>query len=142
VADYFDEGKHGAIVAIPFYHANATATLDGNANVLSSTASLRYVMPQSGSVVGISMRGNAGVTQGSLTATPTVGGVAFADYGVPQAVVNTTAATTQASYASVAPRVCQFDAGDALGISLKAAGTLAPETIDYDALLFVQFDPY
>lgn len=137
MADTFDAGKFGAILAIPFNKANLT-TGESNTDLTAGQDTL-HVMPAAGSVVGVGIRSNAALTAGTITATPQAAGTEYADTGVPQPVVN---ATNQASYATVRPGALTFAAGATLGISVTTTTTLNPtNSVDVDAILFVQLNP-
>ena len=136
MADHFDAGKFGAVVAIPFSHANAT-TGESNTDLTLGQSTLA-VMPGAGSVVGISIRAGGAITAGTITAKPHKAGTEFTEVGTPAPVCSSAA---QASYASVRPKALTFDAGDTLGVSISTTTTLDPtNTLDVDAVLFVQLD--
>lgn len=137
MADYFDAGKHGAIVAIPFSKANLT-TGESNTDLTAGQGTLQ-VMPVGGSVIGIGIMANAALTAGTITAKAHSNGTEFADTGAPAPACSSAA---QASYATVRPGAVTFSAGDKLGVSVTTTTTLdATNTLDVDAILFVQFNP-
>jgi hypothetical protein len=144
MADYFDGGKFGAVVAIPFSRTNISRTNSTNAYLdlyaPGGTVTMQ-TMPHSGSVVGISIRATAGLSAGWMKCYAHKSGTEFADAGRPIPQLNTTAATTQASYATVHPGCMQFAAGDPLGLSVMSATDMEESSNnDVDALLWVQFD--
>lgn len=137
MADYFDAGKFGAVVAIPFSKANLT-TGESNSDLTAGQDTLQ-VMPVSGSVVGISIRSNASLTAGTITAKAHKAGTEFVDAGAPAPACSSAA---QVSYATVRPGAVTFAAGDTLGVSVTTTTTLDPtNSLDVDAVLFVQLDP-
>jgi hypothetical protein len=141
MGDEFNAGKYGAIVPLQFGVLNAvtnqTATDLGEPSVAANTL---YVMPKSGSVVGISVQSSAAVTAGSATFRAHKDGTEFAQSGYPAPVLDTT--NPSQSYASIRPGVLTFSAGEGLGISYASLDTMAPtNTNDFSATLFVQFDP-
>lgn len=137
MADYFDAGKHGAILAIPFSAANVTT---GESNLdLTLGQSTLAVMPVAGSVLGVTIRTEAAITAGTITGKAHKASTEFADVGAPAPACSSAA---QASYATVRPMAVRFAAGDTLGISVTTTTTLDPtNTLDVDAMLFVQLDP-
>lgn len=137
MADTFDAGKFGSIVAIPFQTSNATTgESDTDMTLLQGTLA---VMPQGGSVVGIGIRANASLTAGTVTARAHKAGTEFAQSGYPAPQLSSSA---QSSYATVRPGVLTFDAGDTLGVSITTTTTLDPtNSLDLDAVLYVQLDP-
>jgi hypothetical protein len=137
MADYFDSGKWGTIIAIPYLKANLT-TEQTNLDMDLSGGGTMYTMPQGGSVVGVTIRGNAAMNAGTVTARAHNGSTEFAESGYPAPAI---AANAQESYATCRPGTCTFDAGDSLGVSLTSTTNLQSETVDFDALLFVQLDP-
>jgi len=137
MADTFDAGKFGAILAIPFSKADLT-TGEANSDLTAGQGTL-HVMPVGGSVIGIGIRSNAALTAGTITAKAHKASTEFADVGAPAPACGSAA---QASYASVRPGALTFDAGDTLGVSVTTTTTLDPtNTLDVDALLYVQFNP-
>jgi len=137
MGDYFDAGKHGAVLAIPFSHANVT-TGESNTDLTAGQDTL-HVMPYSGSIIGISIRANASLTAGTITAQAHSNSTEVTDTGAPAPACSSSA---QVSYATVRPGAVTFSAGDKLGISVTTTTTLDPtNSVDVDALLFVQLDP-
>ena len=141
MADTFNAGKYGAIVALPFGVANAvTNKTNEDLAAADASANTLVVMPQSGSVVGISVYASAEVTAGSASFAAQKAGTEFAQTGYPNPTLNTT--NTNKSYASIRPGVLTFSAGDTLGVSYTSSTDLAPtNTNDFSALVFVQLDP-
>jgi hypothetical protein len=137
MADYFDPGKFGAIVGIPFAGANATTGAENVDMVLAGTGTL-IVAPYAGSVVGIACRANAALTAGTITVKAHKASTELADASAPAPVLTTAA---QASYATVRPGAVTFAAADTLGVSYSATTTLqATNTIDVDAVLYLQYN--
>jgi len=137
MADTFDSGKHGAIIAIAFGAANLT-TGESNTDLTLEQSTLA-VMPAAGSVIGVSIRSSAIATGGTITAKPHKASTEYADASTPAPVLTTAA---QSSYATARPGALTFDAGDTLGVSVTTTTTLQPtNTLDVDAVLFVQLDP-
>jgi hypothetical protein len=137
MADYYDAGKFGAVLAVPFSVTNATTGAANEDAKLAGGGTL-VVMPKAGSVVGVSIRAAGAITAGTITAKPHKASTEYAEVGTPAPVVSSAA---QGSYASVAPGALRFSAGDTVGISVTTTTTLDPtNTLDVDGLLFVQLD--
>jgi len=137
MADYFDAGKFGAVLAIPFGKANLT-TGESDADLTLEQSTLA-VVPAAGSVIGISIRSSAAITAGTITAKPHKAGTEYTDTGTPAPALSSAA---QASYATVRPAALTFAAGNTLGVSVTTTTTLDPtNTLDVDAILFVQLNP-
>ena len=143
--DYFNSEKHGSIVALVFGNANLTTSQTNTDLYLSDVVhnNTLGVMPCSGSVVGISARASAAVTAGTLAFRAHKDGTEFAQSGYPNPTLNSTAGTSQESYASIRPGVLTFSADEALGVSYTSSTDMAPtNTNDVSVILFVQLDPY
>ena len=140
MADFFDAGKFGACVAIPFTLTNATT---GNSNTdltLGGGALTYYVAPASGSIVGITAT-CAAVTAGTITLSAHNAGTEVTDSGAPTAVLSSTA-DTNGTYGTARPGAVTFSAGATLGLSAVSTTTLDPtNTLDVDAFLHVVLDP-
>lgn len=143
MGDEFNAGKYGAIVALEYGVANAVTNKTAeDLTVGAPGAGTLYTMPKSGSVVGISIRASAAVTAGTVSFAAQKDGTEFAQTGFPNPTLNSTAGTSQESYASIRPGVLTFDADEALGVSYTSSTDMAPtNTNDFDVLLFVQLDP-
>jgi hypothetical protein len=136
--DYFDGAKFGGIVAVPFSKTNLT-TGEADTDLVLPGGGTLYVMPHSGSVVGVGIRAAGAITAGTITAKPHKASTEYADTGTPAPACSSAA---QGSYGRVAPGALRFSAGDTLGISVSTTTTLDPtNTLDVDALLFVALDP-
>jgi len=136
MADYFDAGKFGSVVAIAFGHANVT-TGESNTDLTLEQSTLAC-MPVGGSVIGLSVRSSASITAGTITAKAHKAGTEYTDSSAPAPAASSAA---QASYASCGPGKVTFDAGDTLGVSVSTTTTLDPtNTLDVDAVLFVQLN--
>ena len=138
MADHFDAGKVGAVVAFgPFTNANCTT---GESNADLALGQQNYaVMPHGGSVVGIAACVNAAVTAGTVTLRAHKASTELADDGYPAPAVSSAAT---ASYASARPGAVTFAAGDRLGLSIVTTTTLDPtDSLEVDGYLFVQLNP-
>ena len=138
MADTFDAGKFGAVIAIPFIFSNATTGMTNSDLTFGGGAGTLFTAPAAGSVVGISARSNTALTAGSVTLLTHAAGTEHTDSGAPSAVVD---ATNQGSYGTVRPGAVTFAAGGTLGLSLTTTTTLDPtDSADVDAVLFVQLN--
>ena len=142
MADTYDAGKYGAVIALPFGVANAV-TAQTNTDLTFSDATYNntlYVPPVGGSVVGISVRASAAVTVASAIFRAHKDGTEFAQTGYPAPTLDTTNASE--SYVSIRPGVLTFAAGEGLGVSYTSTTNMAPtNTNDFAAVLHVQLDP-
>ena len=136
MSDFFDAGKFGSVVAIPFTLTNATTGVSNGDLKVGGGALTYYVAPAAGSIVGISAN-CAAITAGTITLKPHAAGTEYADSGIPTPVLSSTA-DTNGTYATVRPGAVTFDAGDTLGISAVSTTTLDPtDSLDVDAFLHV-----
>ena len=117
------------VMALPFAITDVTDA-DTSAHTLEAT-SLDYVMPWAGSIVGISVRHNADLTGGVLTWEATVAGTAVTALSV------VTDDTNQQAYGSAGVTADEFVAGARIGLEYTKTGTVAPETTDVAATVFV-----
>ena len=142
--DFFNE-KHGGSYALVFGNANITTSQSATDLYLSDVVmnNTLAVMPASGSVVGISARASAAVTAGTVAFAAHKDGTEFTQTGYPNPTLNSTAGTSQESYASIRPGVLTFSADEAIGVSYTSSTDMAPtNTNDVAVILFVQLDPY
>lgn len=139
MADYFDAGKFGSIVAIPFSDDNIAASATATDLILKGGGTL-IVAPYSGSIVAIGAMVNAAVTGGILTVNVHKASTEFAAVGTPAPVLDTATYTTY-SYGTVRPGAVTFSAGDTLGLSYTTtAGFLPDGSLDLDAVLYIQLN--
>lgn len=138
MADTFDAGKFGAILAIPFIVANATAS-QSNVDLTMGAGGTLATMPAAGSVVGISVGASANVTAGSIVFSAHKASTEFAEAVAPTVTLNAT--NSNANSATVRPGALRFTANQRLGVSYTSDATLAPtNTDDFDAILWVALD--
>jgi len=90
-----------------------------------------YIMPWSGSVVGISAASNADYTGGVLTFNPTVNGTA--NTGLAAVLED----TVQRDTGVINSDIVNFTAGQRLGVKWTKSGTVAPTTTDVSLVLWV-----
>lgn len=141
MGDEFDAGKYGAIVAIHYSVANAV-TNKTNEDLTRPGGNSLAIMPKGGSVVGISAKPSAPLTDGTVTFKAQKEGTEFAEIGAPAPVLNKTAPADTGTYGSIRPGVLTFAAGAGLGVSYTSSTDATPtNTNDYDVDLWVQLDP-
>jgi hypothetical protein len=129
----------GNVVGLPFTLANLT-TGESNSDMKTagSIAGTVHIMPKAGSIVAIAAGSAASITAGTITLRAHSNSTEQATEGYPAPVLSSAA---QQSYATVRARAIRFAAGDKLGVSLTTTTTLDPtNTLDVDAVLYVQFD--
>ena len=142
--DYFHE-KFGAHYALVFGNANLVTNQTATDLYLSDVVmnNTLATMPASGSVVGMSVHASAAVTAGTVSFAAHLDGTEFTQSGYPNPTLNSTAGTSQESYASIRPGVLTFDADEAIGVSYTSSTDMAPtNTNDVAVVLFIQLDPY
>ena len=140
MADFFDAGKFGAVVAVPFTFTDATTQMTNSDLTFAGGALTYYVAPAAGSIIGISAN-CAAVTAGTITIKAHNAGTEFTDAGAPAPALSSTA-DTNGTYVTARPGAATFDAGDTLGLSITTTTTLDPtNTLDVDAVLHVALNP-
>lgn len=129
----------GNVVGLPFTLANVTTgASNGDMKTAGSVAGTVHIMPKAGSVVAIGAGAEAAITAGTITLRVHSNSTEIATEGYPAPVLSSAA---QQSYATIRARAMRFAAGDKLGVSLTSTTTLDPtNTLDVDAVLYVQFD--
>ena len=138
MADTFNAGKFGAIVAIPFKVIDAVAS-QTNVDMSLAAGGTLATMPMAGSVVGVSIGSSANITAGSATFKAHKASTEFPQTEAPAVLMNAT--NSNANSATVRPGAIRFAANDRLGVSYSSDATLAPtNTNDFDAVLWVQLD--
>ena len=130
------DGKFGGYVAIPFETANLNSSLTNGAMAIGA-GNTEVIVPFSGSLVGIGVKGNAAATAGTAAFVAVVAGTQYSGLS---AGISTAAANTQSAYATSAVGEISFSAGDAVTIQTVTSTTFAPTTIEYDAVLYIQLD--
>jgi hypothetical protein len=128
--------KFGGYVAIPFEATNLNSSLTNGAMSIGA-GNTEVVVPFSGSLIGIGVKGNAAATAGTAAFVAVVGG---AQYGRLTATISTAAANTQKATGKAAVGEIKFSAGDAVTIQAVTSTTFAPTTVEYDAVLYIQLD--
>ena len=127
-----------AVVAIPFGVANAV-TNASNVDMTRLAGNTIQVMPKAGSVVGITVNASADLSAGSATVKVHKDGTEFANAAAPTLTLSD---LVQESYAAIRKGALTFAAGDGIGVSYSSTTDMAPtNTNDFDATLFVVFDP-
>jgi hypothetical protein len=125
MADTFNP-KFGAIVALPFSVADAV-TNQSNVDLASkATGGTLVTMPAAGSILGISVSASANVTAGTATFRAHKASTEFAETGYPAPQLNSTAGSSNGTYASIRPGAIKFAAGDKIGVSYTSTTDCAP----------------
>jgi len=128
------DSKFGGYVAIPFEATNLNSSLTNGAMAIGA-GNTEVIVPFSGSLVGIGVKGNAAATAGTAAFVATVNGVQFTRLS---ATVSTAAANTNKASGTRSVGEVSFNAGDAVTIQAVTSTTFAPTTIEYDAILYIQ----
>lgn len=138
MASMFHE-KYGPVVAMgPFFTANL-ATDQTNLDLVVGQAGVTLAgMPYGGTIVGVSLDGNAAPSAGSVVASIHSAGTEVS--GGPTATIDTTNTLTSTGLVSTA-RQHTFAAGARLGVSVSSSTDLAATTIEFNAFLYVRFNP-
>lgn len=133
-------GRHGGLAQYHFHRANQLKSETNVDYVLDNITGITLaVMPKAGKVVGLAVQGSDVVTAGSGVWSVQESGTELTETEAPQVTLDTT--TTNNGYDTARPNAVRFAAGALLGVSVTTNGTFAPETIEYIASLFVQWDP-
>ena len=132
--------KYGPVVAIgPFTVANLDTALTNTDLVVGQAGVTLAGMPAKGSVVGVSLAGNAEPSAGTVIASIHNAGTEIV--GGPTATIDSVTNTLHSAGLVTTARQHTFAAGARLGVSVTTTTTLAATTIEFDAWLYVRFDP-
>lgn len=96
-----------------------------------------YTMPVGGSIIGFGVHANGTLTNGTMSFTPTVNGVATYDY-----FDDTMITSEDEAHGTFQSREVMFNAGDSVGLAWTKSGTVAPTTLDATAVLVVLLQGY
>lgn len=119
-------------------HFGATDIADANGTFVSVQAGVNeYTMPVGGSVIGFGVKADGTLTDGTMSFTPTVNGVATLTY-----FADTMMTSEKEAHGIEPSREINFVAGDSVGLAWTKAGTVAPTTLDASAVLIVLLDGY
>lgn len=140
MADYFNP-KFGPTVALNFTVSNVDTAATNTDLKLASAINSLAVMPYAGSVVGLTIKANANVTAGTIAFNVHKESTEYAQASSLLTTLTTASGSSNIGYTTVRPGVLTFAAGDGIGVSVSSATNLAATTIDYDAILLVQFNP-
>lgn len=132
---------HGPVVGIgPFFVANLDTALTNTDLVIGQTGmTLSPGMPSAGSVVGLSVNASAAPSAG--TATFSVHQASTELVNGPTAVIDSATNTLESTGLASSVRAHTFSKGARLGVSATTTTNLAATTVDYNAFLWVRFDP-
>jgi hypothetical protein len=133
--------KYGPVVGIgPFYVANLdTAQTHADLAIGQSGMTLTPGMPSTGTVVGLSVNASAAPSAGTAIFSVHLAGTEYS--GTPTATIDSATNTLESSGLCDSARKITFAKGARLGISVTTTTTLAATTVDYNATLWVRFDP-
>lgn len=131
---------YGTVVAYgPFFIANLAAS-QTNSDLPVGQAGVTLIgMPYRGTVVGVSIDGNAAPSAGTVIAS--VHNASTELSGGPTATIDSVTNTLTSVGLVTTARQHTFSAGARLGVSLTSNGDLAATTIEFNAHLYVRFDP-
>jgi hypothetical protein len=139
MADIFHP-DHGAIVAIgPFTVANLDTAKTDTDLVIGQAAITTVPMPGSGSILGLCANCTAAPSAGTATFHVHSSGTEIS--GGPAVALDSDNNTAGVVDRDSTARAHTFAAGAALGVSVSTSTDLAATTVDYNAWIFVRFDP-
>jgi len=132
--------KYGPVVALgPFFTANLDTALTNTDLPFGQAGVTLMGMPYAGSVVGVSLDGNAAPSAGTVIASIHSAGTELV--GGPTATIDSVTNTLTSTGLVSTARQHTFAAGARLGISVTTTTTLAATTIEFNATLYVRFNP-
>ena len=116
----------------PFCTANLGTSITATALEFAAVAGMSQVaMPSAGSIVGVSLRGNAALTAGTVRVDATVNGATVFS------AINS-ATGVRSIYGTQAMNTDAFAAGDAIGLKVTSSAALAPTTVEWTGFVFVE----
>jgi len=133
--------KFGAVVGIgPFYVANLdTALTNSDLTIGQSGMTLSPGMPSAGTIVGLSVNTSAAPSAGTAIFSVHSAGTEIANG--PTATIDSVTNTLESSGLAASAHKHEFVKGARLGISATTTTTLAATTVDYNATIWVRFNP-
>jgi len=140
VGQLFDP-KHGPVVPIgPFYVANLDSALTNTDLLLAQTGmTLSPGMPSAGTILGVSVVTSLAPTAGTATFSAHSAGTEVVNG--PTAVIDSVTNTLESSGLAASARTHTFAKGARLGVSGTTTTNLAATTNEFNAYLWVRFDP-
>ena len=139
MADVFNP-KFGTPHRLGYYYTDSI-TADTNRACLSvgANAITAVPMPYSGKIIAITAKSSATVTVGTITFNPSVAGTVNTALS---AVLGTTAAQTNATYATITPNSMRFTAGQVIGAMFTTTTDATPtNSNDFMVSVWVSIDP-
>lgn len=132
---------HGPVVPIgPFTVANLDTALTNTDLVIGQTGmTLSPGMPSAGTVVGLSVNASAAPSAGTAVFSVHSAGTELVNG--PTATIDSATNTLESSGLASSVRQHTFAKGARLGVSATTSTTLAATTVDYNAFIWVRFDP-
>lgn len=136
------DAAHGPVVPIgPFFVANLDSALTNTDLAVGQAGNtLSPGMPSAGTIVGVSIVGNAAITAGTVIASAHSAGTEVVNG--PTATIDSVTNTLESSGLSASVRTHTFAKGARLGVSVTTTTSLAATTIEFTATLWVRFDQH
>jgi hypothetical protein len=135
--DLLPENVGGQVVGIPFTVINLAISQTGqDALFCGQTGITQVVAPKAGSIVGLSVRSNADITAGTATFEATIAGTAISGTALDCVLSDLVQGTYKWQNKDVSGST--FAAGALLGVDATSSGTLAPVTLDYSIVLWIE----
>ena len=142
MADTFHP-KFGSTVALNFIASNIDTGASGTNTfgTLPGTTNTLALMPAAGSIVALAVKANGNVTAGTSAFNVHKAGTAYSQVSSLLTTLTTASGSSNVGYNSVRANVLTFVAGDQIGVSYLTATNYAATTVDYDAIVYVTFNP-
>lgn len=116
----------------PYCTSNLGTSITATALEFAAVAGMSQVaVPAAGSIIGVSIRGNAAITAGTVRVAATVNGATVFS------AVNS-ATGVRSIYGTQAMNTDAFVAGDAIGLKVTSSADLAPATVEWTGFVFVE----
>lgn len=113
---------------------NVNAATGGSLNITG------VPMPHAGSITGLTIATSANKTAGVATVTPTINGTAIAAATGLAAVALANAAAKAVKFIDAQIAGTRFQQGDLLGVKLTTDGSYLPTTLDWEVIIYVEFE--
>ena len=132
-ADFVTQNLGGFKFALgPFCTANLGTSIAAPAIKFAAVAGMTQVcVPYAGSIIGVSITGNAAITAGTLRVAASVNGATvFSAVNAATGVITVSGTQNKDTDA--------FVAGDKIGLKVTTSATFAPTTTEYTGFIFVE----
>lgn len=141
MADTFNP-KFGNLATLQFTISNVdTAATNTDLALAGTPGNTLMVMPYAGSIVALTVKGNANVTAGTIAFNVHKSSTEYAQESSLLTTLTTASGSSNIGYSSVRAGVLTFAAGEQIGVSVSSATNLAATTIDFDAVLWYTLNP-